>query len=175
MSDHGTRSHYVKGCRCEPCTVANRDYARNRERHLTRVRYGIEVPAQKFVDAAEARQHLLWLRSFGVGLRTVSQHTGLGRTALHQIATGETRRVHVDTERKILDLLRDTSNRQVLVDASLTWKRIAWLQQQGWSKARIARELGFRCGALQFRKDRVRRSTEQRVEQLVRKVLTDAA
>lgn len=25
---HGTRSKYTAGCRCEPCTVANRDYQR---------------------------------------------------------------------------------------------------------------------------------------------------
>jgi hypothetical protein len=25
-STHGTRSHYVRGCRCDECTKANRDY-----------------------------------------------------------------------------------------------------------------------------------------------------
>lgn len=27
-SEHGTRPRYVLGCRCDPCTVANRDYQR---------------------------------------------------------------------------------------------------------------------------------------------------
>ena len=28
MANHGTRSSYNKGCRCRPCTIANRIYAR---------------------------------------------------------------------------------------------------------------------------------------------------
>ncbi len=28
--NHGTRSRYNSGCRCEPCRQANRDYARRR-------------------------------------------------------------------------------------------------------------------------------------------------
>lgn len=175
MSEHGTRTHYVKGCRCEPCTAANREYARNRDRKQRRIRYGIEQPTIKFVDASETRQHLLWLRSFGVGRRTVSERTGIGQTALWEIVRGDTRKVHVETERKILNLLRDTRNGAMLVDASLTQKRIAWLQRQGWSKARIARELGYVKPTIQFRGDRITYRNEQRIEQLVRMVLTDAA
>lgn len=171
MSEHGTRTHYVKGCRCDDCRTANREYARRRDRHLRRVAYGIEQPTARYVDAAEARKHLQWLRSWGIGLKTVAQHTGVSRTSLQQIASGETRKVLVDTERKVLNVLRDTRHPQLLVDASLTWKRIAWLQQRGWSKARIARELGYSSRALQFGTDHVKHCVEQRVEQLVRKVL----
>lgn len=173
MADHGTRSNYVKGCRCEPCRLANRDYARNRERHLSRVKQGIEQPVVKYVDATEAREHLRWLQSFGVGSRVVAERTGLGRTAVLEIRAGITQRVMVDTEAKILGLYRDTRHRAMIVDAGITWKRIGWLQKQGWSKARIARELGCRTNALQLRKDRVTYATEQRVEQLVRRVLVN--
>ena len=173
MTDHGTRSNYVKGCRCERCRLANRDYARNRERHLSRVKQGIEQPVVKYVAATETREHLLWLRSFGVGRGTVNKLTGIGRTTLWEIARGDTKMVHPDTEAKILGLFRDTRNRAMIVDAELTWKRISWLQQQGWSKARIARELGCSRPALQLRKDRVTYATEQRVEQLVRRVLVN--
>lgn len=171
MSEHGTRTHYVKGCRCDDCRRANREYARRRDRHLRHVAYGLEQPAAKYVDATETRKHLEWLRSWGIGLRTVSQRTGIGRSALQEIVNGETRKVLVDTERKVLNVLRDTRHPRLLVDASLTWKRIAWLQQQGWSKARIARELGYTSPALQFDGDRITYRLEQRVEQLVRKVL----
>jgi len=172
MAECGTRTNYVIGCRCEPCTVANRVYARNRERHVRRVAHGIEEPVVRFVDATETRDHLLWLRSFGVGLRTVVKLTGLGRTALGQIRSGETKQVHLDTETKILALWRDTRNDAMIVDAGQTWKRITWLQQQGWSKARIARELGYQSNALQIHADRITHRTEQRVEDLVRRVLT---
>ena len=171
MAECGTRTRYVIGCRCEPCTVANRVYARELDRHHRRVAYGIEQPVVRFVDATETREHLLWLRSFGVGLRTVVKLTGLGRTALGQIRSGETKQVHPDTETKILDLWRDTRNDAMVVAAEPTWKRIAWLQQQGWSKARIARELGL-GRTLQIRTERITHRTEQRVEDLVRRVLT---
>jgi len=172
MAECGTRSKYVRGCRCEPCTVANRDYARNRERHVRRVTHGIEAPVVRFVDATETREHLLWLRSFGVGKRTVNKLTGIGVTTLWEITRGDTLKVHPDTETKILDLWRDTHNDAMIVDADITWKRITWLQQQGWSKARIARELGYLSNALQIRTDRITHRTEKRVEDLVRRVLT---
>lgn len=174
MAEHGTRTRYVRSkCRCEPCTVANRVYARENERHHARVRYGIEQPVDKFVDAKETREHLAWLRSFGVGLRTVRQLTGIGRTALQQIVSGETKKVHKDTETKVLGLWRDTRHPLVIVDAAPTLKRIAWLQEQGWSRARIARELGYRSPVLQINRQRIRYATEQRVERLVKRVLLD--
>lgn len=173
MAEHGTRTRYVTGCRCEPCREANRDYARGRDRHLRRVAYGIEQPVDRFVDAGETREHLLWLRSFGCGLRTVATMTGIGRTALQQIASGETKRVHTDTANRILCMFRDTRNNAMIVDADNTWKRITWLQKQGWSKARIASELGYQSRGLQISPDRIRRRTEKRVEDLVRRVLTN--
>lgn len=171
MAECGTRTRYVIGCRCEPCTVANRVYARELGRHHRRVTHGIEQPVQRFVDATEAREHLLWLRSFGVGKRTVHKLTGIGITTLWEITRGDTLKVHPDTETKILDLWRDTRNDAMVVAAEPTWKRIAWLQQQGWSKARIARELGL-GRTLQIRTERITHRTEQRVEDLVRRVLT---
>lgn len=173
MSCCGTRTAYVTGCRCDACREANRTYARERDRQQRRVAYGIEEPVVRLVDATEAREHLRWLRSFGVGLRTVSALTGLGRSALQEIRDGVSRRVKPDTERKIVNIYRDTRHQAMLVDATRTWQRIDWLQEQGWAKARIARELGFRTPALQINRTRVTWRTEQRVEQLVRRVLVN--
>lgn len=174
MSEHGTRTKYVAGCRCDACRQANRDYARERDRHMRRVAYGIEKRNEATVDATEARNHLLWLQSLGIGTRTVAQRTGLSRSALCKIRNGETDKVLVDTEQRIMCLFRDTRQPLMLVDATRTWRLVGWLQQQGWSNASIARALGYRTRAIQFRRDRVRYRTEQRVEQLVRKVLSDA-
>lgn len=171
MAECGTRARYVRGCRCEPCTVANRVYARELDRHHRRVAYGIEEPVVRLVDATETREHLLWLRSFGVGKRTVHKLTGISTTTLWEIARGDTLKVHPDTETKILELWRDTRNDAMIVNADSTWKRITWLQQQGWSKARIARELGLGRN-LQIRTERITHRTEKRVEDLVRRVLT---
>jgi hypothetical protein len=173
VAEHGTRTNYVKGCRCEPCTLANRVYERERDRHARRVAYGIEVPQVRFVNAKETREHLIWLQSIGIGLRTVAKETGLGRTALTEIRKGITRRVAVETEAKILALHRGVRHGALIVDAAPTLKRLDWLQGQGWSKARIARELGYSKPALQFRTDRITVRSERRVEHLVKRVLVD--
>ena len=149
MAECGTRARYVRGCRCEPCTAANRVYARELDRHKRRVAHGIEDPVVRFVDATETREHLLWLRSFGVGKRTVHKLTGISTTTLWEIVRGDTLKVHPDTETKILDLWRDTRNDAMIVDADSTWKRINWLQQQGWSKARIVAGVASRMGRSQ--------------------------
>jgi hypothetical protein len=100
----GTRSRYVAGCRCQPCIVANRIYARNWERHHSRVRWGIETHTDRLVDVTEARNHLLWLQSRGIGLRRLRDATGLSRSNLTEIRIG--RRTHIT---------RTTANRIVAV------------------------------------------------------------
>ena len=44
---HGTHSCYVTGCRCEPCTVANREYHRARAREYYRKHYSVAARAAK--------------------------------------------------------------------------------------------------------------------------------
>jgi len=40
VAEHGSRSKYVMGCRCEPCKKANRDY----QRDWMWIRYGQDHP-----------------------------------------------------------------------------------------------------------------------------------
>lgn len=164
MSEHGTRTHYVKGCRCEPCTAANREYARNRDRHLARVRYGIEQPVQKFVDATEARKHLQWLRTQHIGLRTISAATGIGRSALQDIASGVTSNVLLATELAILAVGR--TGLACYVPAGPTWELIDDLLYLGYPKARIAEALGHRCRAVQIGRNVIRPATAARVRRV---------
>ena len=98
----GTRSRYVAGCRCEPCVIANRIYARNLDRHHRRVRWGIETHTQPLVDATEARNHLLWLHSRGIGLRRLHNVTGLSRSTLNEIRIGRRNRVTSATANRIV-------------------------------------------------------------------------
>jgi hypothetical protein len=89
---HGTRARYTLGrCRCDDCRRANSDYAIARERRLTLASFGCADPLT--VDAAEVREHLLFLRDAGVGLRRIASVTGVSRTTLYQLRTGESRRV----------------------------------------------------------------------------------
>jgi hypothetical protein len=98
----GTRSRYVAGCRCEPCVIANRTYARNLDRHDRRVRWGIETHTNPLVDATEARNHLLWLQSRGIGLRRLHNVTGLSRTTLHEIRSGRRSRITRNNANRIV-------------------------------------------------------------------------
>jgi hypothetical protein len=98
----GTRSRYVAGCRCEPCVIANRTYARNLERHHSRVRWGIETHTDGLVDATEARNHLLWLRSRGIGLRRLHNTTGISRSTLNEIRSGRRSRITLAIANRIV-------------------------------------------------------------------------
>ena len=167
MREHGTRAKYVaEKCRCEPCTEANRRYARERDRHNRRVRYGIEAPRPAFIDASETREHLRWLKSQHVGTRTISIRTGIARTTIWNIMSGTVTRIRPDTADKLLAVGKSTVANGALVDAGPTWRRINELLKHGWTKSAIDRALGGQGRALQIGKKRVRASTARSIEQL---------
>lgn len=156
MRQHGTRAKYViDKCRCEPCTDANRRYARERDRHARRVAYGIEDEDTKYVDAGETREHLIWLSSIGVGRRTIAARTGLEPKTIRDIRIGETRRVLASTADRILAIGKSARPGATLVDASPTWALIDDLRYLGFTKTRIARELGAKTPALQLGRERI--------------------
>lgn len=174
QAQHGTRSKYVAGCHCDQCVAANRAYARERERRLARIRYGIEQePPSRFVDAAEARDHLRWLRSQGIGRRTVAARTGLMPGTIRDIATGETTVALPSTVNRILAVGRSATPPQTHVDSAPTLELIEDLVARGHTRARLATMLGYRSPALQFKPGRpVTERTRRRVEALHR-LLTD--
>jgi len=176
MRSHGTRACYVygpepgqdwtKGCRCADCSIAAGDYevARRRAR---------EAGVQPFVDNSEAREHLLWLQSQGVGLRSVQQRSGVGRTALSMIRSGERTRSRPETVEAILAVHLGNAAPGAHVDASRTHREVADLLDLGWSKAAIARAVvSPTARALQFRGPRVLRSTADKVHALWEREMT---
>lgn len=172
MADHGTRTRYIGGCRCEPCTVANRLYARERERRQARIRYGIEQPPpERHTDATEARQHLAWLRTKGIGLRTVAARTGLSRTTVQQIASGQRTQALTTTVDRILAVNAARVPDATIVDGTRTLQQIAELVAAGHTRVSIAERLGNKR-ALQYRKPRVTDRTRRKVE-VLHKALTE--
>ena len=137
MSRCGQRTHYVKGCRCDTCRQANREYNRNRERHLRRVAYGIEAPIVIYVDATEAREHLLWLSSVGVGRRTVHEHAGVSISQIAKIAQGKTRKVHPETADRILAIGAHKRPGAALIDPTRARNQVADIKRKGWSNRAI--------------------------------------
>src|SRR4051794_5912333 len=87
--EHGSYVRYVqgpdindvpgRGCRCELCRAANRDYERERKRR--------KAPA--YVGADDVRRHLTWLAEEGIGLKTVANVSGVPHGALSKIVYGD--------------------------------------------------------------------------------------
>lgn len=178
MRAHGTRACYVFGpepgsdrsrsCRCDPCTVANRVYARERERRAARVRYGIEPPPVVYVDAGEVRAHLRYLTRKGMGLRSISIAARCSRSGLADLRSGRRTRCTPGLAERILLVAPVDAQPSCCVDASVTWKLVDELLALGHTRTELARMLGStaRVPALQLRRDRVLASTARKVRAL---------
>lgn len=169
MREHGTRAKYVaEKCRCDPCTIANRTYAREFQRKKARVGYGIEEATPAYIDASEARKHLLWLSSVGVGKRRVSQLTGISLSAIDKLRQGNRTKCRQSTADKILAVGRSKAADGAYVDAKATWRRIDDLLAHGWTKTAIARAIGSKgkVPALQLSRSRVTAKHARAIEQL---------
>lgn len=106
MRAHGTRAKYVvEKCRCQECRRANSDYQTAREKRKAYEAWGDIAPA--LVPADEARDHLRFLQSAGIGLRRVALLTGLSRSELSRIRKGERQRVLYSTADLILGICQD--------------------------------------------------------------------
>jgi len=173
VSAHGTRSRYVGGCRCQPCTEANRVYIRELDRHHRRVSYGIEQPRpERVIDATEARDHLRWLSSVGVGSRVAAERAGLARFTVLAIRTGERTNCLPETAEKILAVGKFSRSAGVRIDAADTWRKIDELLALGWTKVAIARRIiGPDALQIQFGRHEVRASTAAKVADLYAEVM----
>ena len=164
MREHGTRAKYsIDKCRCEPCTLANRLYARERERRLARIRYGIEVAEPTYIDAEEARQQILWLSSVGIGRRRIHEVSGVALTSIQKIASGELRRIRPITAERILAVHKGAALPGSWTDAKETWRLIDEMVAHGIPKRQIALGIGQQGPGLQVGRRKVRRSTEAKV------------
>ena len=136
--EHGTRSRYVKGCRCTPCRTANTAYANARFRELKLGRAG----RGDLVDATPARLHLVKLSRAGVGRRAAARAAGVAISVVFDVRSGAKEKIRRTTAEKILAITTDAKLGAALVDAKRTLKRLEQLQKLGLSKSAIARRLG---------------------------------
>lgn len=182
MREHGTRAAYTfgikpgqdrsKGCRCESCTEANRLHGRERNRRRARAFvYQIEEWEPAYVDNSEARDHLAWLTSQGVGLRTVHQRTGIARTSLSKIRAGTVTQSRPETIEKILGVGRSAARGAALVDAAPTWKLIDDMVRQGYRRGWIAQQLGAETLSLQIKRDRITATNARKVAELYERTM----
>lgn len=159
---HGTRLRYISGCRCLPCRAANSRYECERAAARRRGEWNGIVPADR------ARRHLRKLSRAGIGRRAVADASDISATIIHEIGIGRRRRIRAGTERQILRV--DTSARadHSTVPAGRTWQRIRRLLEEGFSKAELARRLGYKTPALQLNRRQVLAKNAMRVERFYR-------
>lgn len=143
---HGNRLRYLAGCRCTDCRAANAAYERMR---IAERKAGNADP---IVPADKARAHLFALSEAGVGRSSVHTATDVARAILQKIRNGEHTQIRRSTERKILAVPVDAA--MLLdgahIDAGPSLALVAELQQAGFPKVRIAREMGQKSNGLQL-------------------------
>lgn len=169
--EHGTNACYRwgvvgqdwrNGCRCFECSNAGNLYEKRRA-------YKKSKGWEPFVSNAEAREHLLWLQSKNVGLRTVAEVSGLSRSALSLVRSGKRTKSTPEFIAKVLAVGTHQVAAGAFVDAGPTRRLIEELVALGYSKASIAKALGAASPALQIaERDSVLRSTADKVAALHR-------
>jgi hypothetical protein len=157
---HGDRLRYMAGCRCTECRRANTEYEK------TRARARKAGDWNGLVAAEGARLHLLQLSKANVGRDQVSDAAGVSVTIVAKIAAGTRKKIRARTEKSILAVTVAAAADGALVDAGPTWKLLDDLLSCGYSKAQLARELGYKVPALQFKRTQCTVRNAYEVQQL---------
>lgn len=167
---HGSRTGYVKGCRCTACTEANRN---DHSRRAAREAGGL--PGTDWVPAARARGHVRILTGQGAQVKPLARACGLNVKTIEGLLDGTVNRIHPGTQQAVLAVtmtqVRLAAAPGTRVPAGPTWELIESMLRRGWPKAWIARELGL-GSALQLARTSVTAENASRVETLHRRLGT---
>lgn len=161
---HGTYAAYtLDGCRCPACKAAQSTYERNRVRQQAYGRW------DNLVDAEPVRAHLANLKACGIGLKKVSELSGVSNGSLTKIwygfyettGTGQSAGCHGAGKLRrgpAKRVRKETAERLLAVEAipanlgpgqddhertPLARKHLQSLVALGWSQAEVARRLGI--------------------------------
>ena len=165
-AEHGKRSTYAKGCRCDPCCDANSAYEHTRTNGA-----GTDL-----VDAAKARGHVRILLGRGATQKGLARASELNVKTIIEVADGTLARVRPETETAILGLTLQAATDAMLpgrwasVPAGPTRELLDDIIARGWPKAWISREIGHNAPALQLNRDRVSAANAAAVAELDRRL-----
>lgn len=164
---HGTRLKYKAGCRCLPCRAANARYEATRTK-------GRDTGGQNSLVSAEAaRQHILKLSMQGVGRRALAAASDVAEKVIANIRSGKQLNIRRNTEERLLAINNQAPSDGALVRANVAWRQIRRLLAEGFSKAELARRLGYQSPSLQFGKTRIRARTAAQVDRLFRMLMKE--
>lgn len=162
---HGTRMRYLGGCKCMQCRAANSRYSCWREAERREGRCG------GLVSAARARRHILKLAERGIGYKSVAKNARVARTIVFEIRSGTRERIRESTERKILSVGDSAARAATVIPAGPTWKKIAELLEEGFTKSSLAERLGYKSPAIQFDRDVITAKNARKVDRLYRMLM----
>jgi hypothetical protein len=162
--EHGSRAKYRTGCKCLPCRAANSRY--NTHRELKKA----QGHSNGIVDAAAARAHIKMLSRRGVGRRAVVTKSGVSKTIVAQIRSGERKHIREETERRILAVTQKDRLPAARVSGKKTWMLLDELIERGYTKTQLAHWLGCKSRGLQIKRDMVTVKTAKRVAELYQKI-----
>ena len=145
---HGVRMRYRVGCRCSECRAANTRY------ECERAKARRSGDFRGLVDADRARRHILKLRRRGVGYKIVSDASGVATSIVQDILGKRRRNIRAHTERRILAVNIKCRADRAFQSCAKPMRQLDMLVEEGYTKTRIARELGYKSHALQFKRDR---------------------
>lgn len=161
---HGTRTGYVKGCRCASCTEANRY---DHQRRTTREAAG--QPGSDWIPAGAARAHLRILAGQGAQTKPLARACGLNVKTIDGLLDGTTQRIHPGTQSAVLQVtlaqVRLAAEPGTRVPAGPTWALVESMLSRGWPKSWIAHEIG-QGSSLQLSRNAVSAENAKRVADL---------
>lgn len=138
MSEHGTRSRYVAGCRCEECTKANRDYARSRYSAKLKEDRGESIHNWQPLESAQTLITGLIVRGYGIS--EIARVTGLSKTTICAINHDKSYKhqggrpyVKAETVEKLKAMMDSTSHAYAphqLVDGTKTRAVVEYLVER---------------------------------------------
>jgi hypothetical protein len=118
-------------------------YNRDRSREWRRYQQGIgPKPESRYVTAEEAHRHLRYLQSKGVGVNAVSAISGINKSLLTKVRSGNKKFVDKRIETKILSVRADQRSPRQLVSDTYSRKLIAAMRERGLTSAQINVLLG---------------------------------
>ena len=164
---HGTRMKYKAGCRCLLCGAANARYEAERALARSAGDWNGLVPADL------ARRHVLKLSRQGVGRRSLAAASDVAQSVISQIRSGTKRKIRRSTELRILSVSAEATSDGALIRARTTWRQINVLLAEGFTKAELARRLGYRSPSLQIGKEKIRARTAARIDRIFRTLMKE--
>lgn len=151
-----SRARYASGCRCYMCRVANTEYEYGRT-------HGAEPRMVGYPQVLKARKKVqAWLDE-GKSLREVCRATGVGRSAMRTLMSGEHAnaprhangkpKVPKRMSRKNYDAIMGCDDPtcpggNTLVDATSLNNALGWLYAHGMTPYRVAKASGIPLGSI---------------------------